>query len=210
MNDFLFVIIELFSLALTVDTLKGKTCQNLLLSGGVGQFEPTFQGEVVVPGGSFSVHRKLDTFLLSFSEDCIILHSISLTHHWRVTDRQTDGQMDGIAITSTAPAMRALRRAVIELVNYCIIMIIILLSSPVIIQYIHFCAIIFYIHSQYLLCLPNSKPLLTLQSSLTNMTVLHMHRTASFSCKNSIDIKMHQAFSNRFLDAQNRILARQT
>ena len=29
--DFLFVIIELFSLALTVDTLQGKTCQTSLL-----------------------------------------------------------------------------------------------------------------------------------------------------------------------------------
>ena len=29
-----------------------------------------------------------------------------------MTDRQTDGQTDGIAIASTAPAVRALRRAV--------------------------------------------------------------------------------------------------
>jgi len=33
--DFLFVIIELFSLALTVEALQGKTCQDSLLSGGV-------------------------------------------------------------------------------------------------------------------------------------------------------------------------------
>ena len=31
--DFLFVTIELFSLALTVDALQGKTCQDSLLSG---------------------------------------------------------------------------------------------------------------------------------------------------------------------------------
>jgi len=43
--DFLFVKIELFSLALTVDALQGKTCQNLLLTGSVGQFEPRFQGK---------------------------------------------------------------------------------------------------------------------------------------------------------------------
>jgi len=34
MYDFLFVIIELFSLALTVEALQGKTCQDSLLSGG--------------------------------------------------------------------------------------------------------------------------------------------------------------------------------
>ena len=32
--DFLFVIIEPFSLALTVQALQGKTCQGSLLSGG--------------------------------------------------------------------------------------------------------------------------------------------------------------------------------
>jgi len=34
MYDFLFVINELFSLALTVEALQGKTCQDSLLSGG--------------------------------------------------------------------------------------------------------------------------------------------------------------------------------
>jgi len=43
--DFLFVIIELFSIALTIEALLGKTCQDSLLSGGVGQFEPRFQGK---------------------------------------------------------------------------------------------------------------------------------------------------------------------
>jgi len=43
--DFLFVIIELFTLALTVEALQGKTCQDSLLSGGVGQFEVRFQGK---------------------------------------------------------------------------------------------------------------------------------------------------------------------
>ena len=49
MYDFLFIIIELFSLALTVEALRGKTCQDSLLFEGVGQFEPRFQGEGVVP-----------------------------------------------------------------------------------------------------------------------------------------------------------------
>jgi len=37
--------IRLPLLALTVEALQGKTCQDSLLSGGVGQFEPRFQGE---------------------------------------------------------------------------------------------------------------------------------------------------------------------
>ena len=64
MNDFLFVIIELFSLALTVEVLQGKTCQDSLLSGGVGQFEPRFQGKGVVPGEYFLVSTKLEHFAI--------------------------------------------------------------------------------------------------------------------------------------------------
>jgi len=62
MYDFLFVIIELFLLALTIDMLQGKTCQDSLLLERVGQFEPRFQGERVVPGEYFLVSRKPDTF----------------------------------------------------------------------------------------------------------------------------------------------------
>ena len=60
--DFLFVIIELFSLSLTVDALQGKTYQNSLFLRGVGQFEPIFQGEGVVSREYLLVSRKLDTF----------------------------------------------------------------------------------------------------------------------------------------------------
>ena len=62
MYDLLFVIIELVSLALTVEALQGKTCQDSLLSGGVGQFEPRFQGKGIVSGKYFLVATKLDTF----------------------------------------------------------------------------------------------------------------------------------------------------
>ena len=60
--EFLLSVIELFSLALTVEALQSKTCQDSLLSGGVGHFEPRFQGEGVVPGEYFLVSTKLDTF----------------------------------------------------------------------------------------------------------------------------------------------------
>jgi len=51
--DFLFVIIELFSLVLTTEALQGKTCQDSLILEGVGQLEPRFQGEEVLPGEYF-------------------------------------------------------------------------------------------------------------------------------------------------------------
>jgi len=38
-----------FSPALTVEALQSKTCQDSMLSGGVGQIEPRYQGEGVVP-----------------------------------------------------------------------------------------------------------------------------------------------------------------
>ena len=47
--DFLLTVIELLFLCLTTDALQGKTCQNSLLFEGVGQFEPRFQGEGVIP-----------------------------------------------------------------------------------------------------------------------------------------------------------------
>ena len=59
--DVLITVIELLFLSLTVDALQGKTCQNSLFFGGVGQLEPRFQGEGVVPGEYFLVSRKLDT-----------------------------------------------------------------------------------------------------------------------------------------------------
>ena len=42
--EFLLSVIELLFLSLTVEALQGKTCQDSLLSGGVGQFEPRFLG----------------------------------------------------------------------------------------------------------------------------------------------------------------------
>ena len=63
MNDFLFVIIELLSLALTAEALQGKTCQDSLLSG-----EGRLLGAKISGGRGrpreifFLVSTKLDTF----------------------------------------------------------------------------------------------------------------------------------------------------
>ena len=62
MNDFLFVIIELFSLALTVEALQGKPCQGSLLSGEGRSLGAKISEEGVVPGEYFLVSTKLDTF----------------------------------------------------------------------------------------------------------------------------------------------------
>ena len=66
--------------------------------------EPRFQGEDVVPGEYFLVSRKLNTFcyLTMQRATCCRFDTIP------ACDRQTDG----IAVASTALAMRALRRAV--------------------------------------------------------------------------------------------------
>jgi len=111
MYDFIFVIVEHFSLALTVNALQGKTCQNSLLLEGVGHFEPRFQGKGSSLGNMFGFY-KTRHILLSDSANCTVLRAVVLTQYWRVTERRTDRQTDGIAIASTALAMRALRRAV--------------------------------------------------------------------------------------------------
>jgi len=49
--------------------------------------------------------------MLSGRADCTMLRAVVLTQYRRVTDKQTGGQTDGIAVASTALAMRALRRA---------------------------------------------------------------------------------------------------
>jgi len=60
--EFLLSVTELLFLSLMVEALQGKTCQNLMLSGGVGQFEPRFQGKGVVLREYYLASRKLDTF----------------------------------------------------------------------------------------------------------------------------------------------------
>jgi len=92
--DFLFSVIELFSLALTVEALQGKTCQDSLLSGGVGQFEPRFRGKGSSPGNIFGFYKTRHT-LLSDSAYCTVLRAVVLTEYRRVTDKQTGRQTDG-------------------------------------------------------------------------------------------------------------------
>jgi len=90
--DFLFVVIELFSLALTVEALQGKTCQDSLISGGGRSVWTKISGESV-PGGNFLFSRKLDTFcyLIVQTTPCCVQSFRHNTGVWQ-TDGRTDGQ----------------------------------------------------------------------------------------------------------------------
>ena len=56
----------------------------------------------------FGFYKTIVTFCYLTAANCTVLRSVVLTQYRRVTDRQTDG----IAVASTALAMRALRRAI--------------------------------------------------------------------------------------------------
>jgi len=59
--EFLLSVIGLLFLSLMVEALKGKTCQDSLLSGVGRSVRAKISGEGVVPGEYFLVYTKLDT-----------------------------------------------------------------------------------------------------------------------------------------------------
>jgi len=65
-------------------------------------------------GNIFFGFYKTRYIFLSDSANCIVLRAVVLTQYRRVTDGGTDGRTDGIAVASTA---LALRRAVKILQN---------------------------------------------------------------------------------------------
>jgi len=71
-----------------------------------------FRGKGLSLGNIFFGFYKTRHVLLSDSANCTVLRAVVLTQYWRVSDRRTDRQTDGIAVASTALAMRALRHAV--------------------------------------------------------------------------------------------------
>jgi len=105
--EFLLSVIERLFYLLRLRRYKAKRVKTRCYQEGVGYLEPRFQGMGSSLGIIFLVSTKLD-ILLSNSANCIVLRAVVLTQYRRVTD----GQTDGIAIASTALAMRALRRAV--------------------------------------------------------------------------------------------------
>jgi len=89
MYDFLFIMIELFLLAHTVQALQGKTCQDRLLSGGGRSVGAKILGGRGRPWGLFFGSYKTIDILLSDSVNCTVLRAVVLTQYRRVT-RQTD------------------------------------------------------------------------------------------------------------------------
>jgi len=114
--EFLLSVIELLFLSLTVEALQGKMYQNSLPSGGGRSLGAKISGGRARPCGIFLGFCITRLILLSDSANCTALRAVVLTQYRRVRDRRTDGrtdrQTDGIAVASTALAMRALRRAV--------------------------------------------------------------------------------------------------
>ena len=86
------IIIELFSLALTVEALQGKSVKTRCYHEAVGQLEPRFHGEEVVPGEYFFGFYKTRHILLGLSDsaNCTVLRAVILTQYRRVTDGRTD------------------------------------------------------------------------------------------------------------------------
>ena len=85
MYDFLFIIIELFLLALTVEVPQGKTYQDSLLSGEGRSLGVKISGEGLSLGNIFGFYKTRHIFLFD-SANCTVLRAIILTQYQRVTD----------------------------------------------------------------------------------------------------------------------------
>jgi len=110
--EFLLSVIELLFLSLAVEALQGKMCQNSLLSGVSRSLGAKISGGRGRPREIFFGFYKTRHILLSDSANRTMLRAVVLTQYRRVTDGQMDGhtdrRTDGIAVASTALAMRAL------------------------------------------------------------------------------------------------------
>ena len=93
----------------------GATRQAWLLEGG--SVWAKISGGSCCPWWIFFGFYKTRHILLSNSANCTVLRAVVLTQYRRVTEGRTDRQTDGIAVASTALAMRALRRAVIKRIS---------------------------------------------------------------------------------------------
>jgi len=92
---------ELFSLALTVEAIQGKTCHDSLLSAGGGLVWAKISGGRGRPWGIFFlfffsfflfffVFYRTRHILLPENAKCTVLRAVVLTQYRRVTDGQTD------------------------------------------------------------------------------------------------------------------------
>ena len=98
-------VTELLFLCLTVEALQGKLRQNSLPSAVDRSLGAKISGGRGRPWGIYFGFYKTRHILLSNSANCTVLRAVVLTQYRRVTDRQTDGWTDGIAVANTALAM---------------------------------------------------------------------------------------------------------
>ena len=92
--DFLLVLTELFSLGVTAEALQAIICSKLAISLQRGWVDPKFQVEGVSPiNHSFSQKTRIND--LSYAMKICTDFSFVLSQSTCLTDRQTDGWMDG-------------------------------------------------------------------------------------------------------------------
>jgi len=80
----------LLFLCLTVETLRGKRCQDSLLSGGDRSVRAKISGGRGRPWGIFFALYKTRHILLSDRANCTVLRAVVLAQYRLVTDRRTD------------------------------------------------------------------------------------------------------------------------
>ena len=92
--DFLLVLIEVFSLGVTAESLRAKRDRKSAISLQRGQFDPKFQVQGVAPTNHSSSQK---TRLNDLSYGIKIWTDLSsvLSQSTRLTDGQTDGRTDG-------------------------------------------------------------------------------------------------------------------
>jgi len=87
--DFLYALIELFSLGVTAEELRAIICRKLAISFQRGSVDPKFQVEGVAPS-NHSSSQKTRINVLSYGIKIWTDLSTVLSQCPRVTDRQTD------------------------------------------------------------------------------------------------------------------------
>ena len=120
MVDFLFALIELFSLSITVPELWGETYTARLFSQGVDLFALKFYLDSVLPI-YHSWHQKTRDMGYPVAKTASLCVP-SFWHNtgvWR-TDRLTDGRTDVFVVAYTPLAKLALRCAIKSCCLYCI------------------------------------------------------------------------------------------
>jgi len=90
-EEFLLSVIELLFLALMVNALQGKMCQNSLPWVVGRSLGAKIWGGRGRPWGIFFGCYKTRHILLSDRANCTVLHAVVLTQYRRVTDGWTEG-----------------------------------------------------------------------------------------------------------------------